>query len=77
MKFRLWLLKIAEKIYRKYGFDEICEGKLFIFKNDLYRVVSTNLKQDVDCVDELTVILHKSGSLTEFFNTKIRKGDMR
>lgn len=77
MKFRLWLLKLADKIYRKYGFDEIREGKLFMFKNDLYRVVYTDLKQEVECVDELTVILHKGSSLTEFINTKIRKGDMR
>ena len=59
MKLRKLLLKIANKIYKKYSFQEIKEGQAFIFKNDIYRVVKTTLKQEVGCFDELTVKLHK------------------
>lgn len=73
MKVRRLLLKIANKIYSKYAFQEIREGQLFIFKNDMFRVVKTTLKQEVACFDELTVKLHKVGTLTEYISDKLRK----
>lgn len=73
MKLRRLLLKIANKIYSKYAFQEIREGQLFVFKNDMFRVVKTTLKQDVACVDELNVKLHKVGTLTEYIGDKLRK----
>lgn len=73
MKIRKFLLNIANKIYSKYAFQEIREGQLFVFKNDMFRVVKTTLKQDVACIDELTVKLHKVGTLTEYISNKLRK----
>ena len=70
---RKLLLKIANKIYYNYAFQEIREGQLFVFKNDVYRVVKTTLKQDVACIDELTVKLHKRSTLTEYISEKLRK----
>ena len=69
---RKLLLKLANRIYYKYGFKEIREGQLFIFKNDVYRVVKATLKQETMCVDELTVKLHKAGTLTEYISDKLR-----
>ena len=66
------LLKLANKIYNKYAFKEIKENNLFIFKDDLYRVVKVTLKQDVSCEDELTVKLHKRESLTSYISDKLR-----
>lgn len=67
------LLKLANKIYNKYAFQEIREGQLFVFKDDLYKVVRTTLKQDVGCEDELTVKLHKKQTLTSYISEKLRK----
>lgn len=67
------LLKLANKIYDKYAFQEIRENQLFVFKDDIYRVVKTTLKQDTDCVDELTVKLHKRQTLTSYISEKLRK----
>jgi hypothetical protein len=66
------LLKLANRIYKKYGFQEIREGQLFVFKDDIYRVVKTTLKQDVGCIDELTVKLHKRETLTSYISEKLR-----
>lgn len=73
MKLRKLLLKIANKIYYNYGFQEIREGQPFVFKDDIYRVVKTTLKQDVECVDELTVKLHKQQTLQSYISDKLRK----
>ena len=73
MKLRKLLLKIANKIYKKYSFQEIKEGQAFIFKNDIYRVVKTTLKQEVGCFDEVTVKLHKYETLNEYISDKLRK----
>ena len=67
------LLKLANKIYHRYGFKEIKEGTLFVFKDDLYRVVKTTLKQETACVDVLKVELHKWGTLTSYISEKVRK----
>lgn len=74
MRIRKLLLKIANKIYNKYSFQEIKEGQLLVFKDDLYRVVKTTLKQEVGCVDELTIKLHKRQTLTSYISEKCRKG---
>lgn len=73
MSLRRLLLKIANKIYSKYAFQEIREGQKFVFKDDIYRVVKTTLKQDVACIDELTVKLHKQQSLQSYISEKLRK----
>lgn len=67
------LLKLANRIYKKYGFQEIREGQLFVFKDDIYSVVKTTLKQEVACLDELTVKLHKKQTLTSYISEKLRK----
>lgn len=67
------LLKLANKIYNKYAFKEIREGQSFVFKDDIYRVVKTTLKQEVACMDELTVKLHKVQTLTSYISEKLRK----
>lgn len=74
MRIRKLLLKIANKIYNKYSFQEIKEGQLLVFKDDLYSVVKTTLKQEVGCVDELTIKLHKRQTLTSYISEKCRKG---
>lgn len=70
---RKFLLKLANKIYDKYAFQEIREGQRFIFKNDIYGVVKTTLKQDIACFDELTVRLIKKQSLQSYISEKLRK----
>ena len=67
------LLKLANRIYKKYGFQEIREGQLFVFKDDIYSVVKTTLKQEVACLDELTVKLYKKQTLTSYISEKLRK----
>lgn len=69
---RKLLLKLANGIYYKYGFKEIREGQLFVFKNDMYRVEKTTLKQEPMCIDALTVKLYKTGTLTEYISDKLR-----
>ena len=66
-------MKLANRIYKKYGFQEIREGQLFVFKDDIYSVVKTTLKQEVACLDELTVKLHKKQTLTSYISEKLRK----
>lgn len=73
MSLRRLLLKIANKIYSKYSFQEIREGQKLVFKDDIYRVVKTTLKQDAACIDELTVKLHKQQSLQSYISEKLRK----
>lgn len=72
-KMRKLLLNIANKIYSKYAFQEVREGQLFIFKNDMFRVVKTTLEQEPACLDKLTVEIHKVGTLTEYISDKLSK----
>ena len=69
---RKLLLKLANRIYYKYGFKEIREGQRFIFKNDIYVVMKTTLKQESACIDVLKVELHKRESLTSYISEKLK-----
>ncbi len=69
---RKLLLKLANRIYVKYGFKEIYEGQRFIFKDDIYTVMKTTLKHEPACVDVLKVELHKRQSLTSYLSDKLR-----
>lgn len=70
---RKFLLKLANRIYNKYGFQEIREGQKFVFKNDIYRVIEITLKEEAACVEELTVKLHKREPLTDYILNKLKK----
>lgn len=72
---RKLLLRLANKIYGKYGFKQIKEGQALIFKDGIFRIVSINLIQEVDCVDELIITLHKQNNLADYITEKIILGD--
>ena len=67
------LLKLANKIYNKYAFQEIREGQHFVFKDDIYTVVSTTLKNNPQTLGELTVKLYYKQTLTSYISEKLRK----
>lgn len=68
---RKLLLKLANKIYKKYSFNEIKEGKEFTFKGDIYEVQKIVLEQDPKSLDVLKVKLYKGGSLREYINKEL------
>ena len=70
---RKFLLKLANKIYDKYSFQEIRENQLFVFKGDIYRVVSCNLIQEPQSCDELKVVVHEYQSLGRYLLDKLSK----
>lgn len=72
---RKLLLGLANKIYRKYGFKQIREGQLLIFKGDRYGIVSITLKQEECCIDELIVKLQKRDSLSDYISSKLNQGE--
>lgn len=72
---RKLLLKIANKIYKKYGFQEIRKGQTCIFKNDIYIIQEITLEQQPLCLDVLKVTLHQCQSLQSYLSDKIRRGD--
>lgn len=67
------LLKLANKIYNKYAFQEIREGQHFVFKDDIYTVASTTLINSPQTFGELTVKLYYKQTLTSYISEKLRK----
>ena len=70
---RKLLLKLANKIYKKYAFNEIKEDGKYIFKGDIYVARKITFEQKPMCLDVLRVEFHKVGNLTDYINNQ-RKG---
>lgn len=68
---RKLLLKLANRIYIKYGFKEIYIGQKFIFKDDIYTVEEITLNKKSPCIGTLNLKLQKRETLTDYLSEKI------
>lgn len=72
---RRLLLKLADKIYSKYGFPVINMYSIVLYKNTLYKTVDIKTEENEHMFEKLTVTFVPDETLQEYLNKRkeIRK----